>query len=191
MATLEMVEKLKERAGVSYEEAKHALEQSNDDMLDAMIYLEKQGKVNPPKNDGRFTTRREAQNEQAEPDANADEDSGQTAGQVLSRFFNWILRLIKKGNENSFEIWHKGTRKLNMPITVMVLLVVFCFWITIPLIIIGLFCGCKYSFRGPNVDKTGVNSVMDSAAKAAENLKSEVLSGDDKNNGGEESGSGQ
>ena len=45
MDNFEKVEKLREKAGVSYEEAKTALEQCNYDLLDAMIYLEKQGKV--------------------------------------------------------------------------------------------------------------------------------------------------
>ena len=45
MDNFEKVEKLREKAGVSYEEAKAALEQCNYDLLDAMISLEKQGKV--------------------------------------------------------------------------------------------------------------------------------------------------
>jgi len=42
---IEQVEKLKELADVSYEDAKQALEQCNGDLLEAVIYLEKQGKV--------------------------------------------------------------------------------------------------------------------------------------------------
>ena len=48
MENLEKVEKLRERANVSYEEAKEALEASNWDLLDAMVYLEKQGKTKAP-----------------------------------------------------------------------------------------------------------------------------------------------
>ena len=48
MDELEKVEKLRERANVSYEEAKEALDKSNGDLLDAMVYLEKQGKVKSP-----------------------------------------------------------------------------------------------------------------------------------------------
>ena len=44
MDQLEKVDKLRERANVSYEEAKEALEASNWDLLDAMVYLEKHGK---------------------------------------------------------------------------------------------------------------------------------------------------
>ena len=48
MDQLEKVDKLRERANVSYEEAKEALEASNWDLLDAMVYLEKHGKAEPP-----------------------------------------------------------------------------------------------------------------------------------------------
>ena len=40
MDNLEKVEKLREKTGVSYEEAKAALEATNYDVLDAIIYLE-------------------------------------------------------------------------------------------------------------------------------------------------------
>ena len=43
MDHLEMVEKLAQKAGVSYEDAKMALEACGWDMLDALVYLEKLG----------------------------------------------------------------------------------------------------------------------------------------------------
>ncbi|MDR2615905.1 MAG: ubiquitin, partial [Oscillospiraceae bacterium] len=48
MATLEQVEKLRERANVSFEEAKAALDEADGDLLDALILLEKQGKTAAP-----------------------------------------------------------------------------------------------------------------------------------------------
>ena len=45
MELFEKVEKIRNTANVSYEEAKEALEAANGDLLDAMIYLEKNGKV--------------------------------------------------------------------------------------------------------------------------------------------------
>ncbi|NLO13382.1 MAG: ubiquitin, partial [Clostridiales bacterium] len=44
MDHFEMVEKLRQKANVSYEEAKAALEHSEWDLLDALVYLESQGK---------------------------------------------------------------------------------------------------------------------------------------------------
>ena len=47
MTNLEMVETLREKANVSYEEAKTALEASNWDLLDAILLLESEGKIAP------------------------------------------------------------------------------------------------------------------------------------------------
>jgi translation elongation factor EF-Ts len=57
MATIELVEKLRQKANVTYEEAKEALEASGDNILDAMIYLERQGKVKPPQNGGYYSSK--------------------------------------------------------------------------------------------------------------------------------------
>ena len=54
MENFEKVEKLREKTGVSYEDAKKVLEENNYDMLDAVIELERQGKVNEPK-EGTYT----------------------------------------------------------------------------------------------------------------------------------------
>ena len=47
MDNMEKVEKLRERANVTYEEAKAALEESSWDLLDAIVNLERQGKKSP------------------------------------------------------------------------------------------------------------------------------------------------
>lgn len=52
---LELIDELKRRANVSYEEARDALEKTNGDMVEALIYLEKQNKVNEEKESGFFT----------------------------------------------------------------------------------------------------------------------------------------
>ena len=58
MEQLEKVERLREKTGCTYEEAKAALEASNWDMLDAIVYLENQGKINGP-NVSSYSTRAE------------------------------------------------------------------------------------------------------------------------------------
>ncbi len=46
--SLESIDRLRERTQVSYEDAKEALEACNDDIVEALIYLEKKGKIKPP-----------------------------------------------------------------------------------------------------------------------------------------------
>ena len=52
--TLEMVERLRERAPVSYALAKRALEYSGGNLLDALIYLEEQRAI--PREEGTYYT---------------------------------------------------------------------------------------------------------------------------------------
>ena len=49
MDELEKVEKLRSRANVTYDEARDALRACDGDLLDAMVYLEKLGKVDAPR----------------------------------------------------------------------------------------------------------------------------------------------
>ena len=63
MDRFELVEKLVKSAGVSYEDAKTALESSGWDLLDAAVWLEKNGKIEVKTN--HFTTDPEQQQEQA------------------------------------------------------------------------------------------------------------------------------
>ena len=54
--TLEMVERLREKASVSYAEAKQALEYSEGNLLDALIYLEEKGNI-PRTENAYFSTK--------------------------------------------------------------------------------------------------------------------------------------
>ena len=48
MDKLKLVDRLREKANISYEEAKIALENSNWDILEAMLYLEDIGMIKKP-----------------------------------------------------------------------------------------------------------------------------------------------
>ena len=57
-----------------------------------------------------------------------------------------------------------------MPLLVLVILM-FAFWITIPLIIVGLFCGCRYRFEGMETVSVNLNDLSDKASYEIEALK--------------------
>lgn len=178
MTTIEMVEKLRERANVSYDEAKSALDSCGGDLLDAMIYLERQGKVNPPQGaSGFYSTAQEANpydGQTGGKTVNAS-ISGESFSAFMKRIWRWICNVVDKANHNNFEVVQNSKSVLSVPITILIILLICGFWVILPLLVIGLFCGCTYRFIGPEVEKSAVNDVMDSAAKAADNLKSEVM----------------
>ena len=62
-----------------------------------------------------------------------------------------------------------------MPVLVLVLLLLFAFWVCVPLLVIGLFAGFRYSFSGAELGRESVNSAMDKAAEAVEKVKEEVV----------------
>lgn len=173
MEQFEKVEKLREKANVSYETAKAALEESNWDLLDAVIYLEKQGKVEEPKASA-YTTRSEALTGTVE-DAEKAEKKGEGK---FKKFTDWFVELVKKSNRNFLEIEKDGKNIVNIPVSLFVLLLLFCFWVIVPLMIVGLFFSMKYHFSGPDIHSVDVdiNAAMDSVSKTAENIKSEFTS---------------
>ena len=61
MEKLEKVEVIREKCGVSYEDAKAALDACDDNVLDAIIWLEKQGKST--KQTANYTTEPAAQSD--------------------------------------------------------------------------------------------------------------------------------
>ena len=86
----------------------------------------------------------------------------------------FCLEMIRKGNANYFEVLKGEESKASFPVTALALLLIFAFWIIIPLIIVGLFFGFRYRFHGPDFSETTVNDAMNSAADAAENLKKTI-----------------
>ena len=175
MSTIEQIEKLREKADVTYAEAKAALDAASGDMLDAIINLENQGKVKAPENGGSFTTSQQQDDDGREKQKpRKDKESGESFSAMMGRFFRWCCKIIAKGNTYMFEVKRHGETVLPIPVTVMVLLLLFAFWAVIPLLVIGLFFGCRYYFSGPDLEKTGVNKVLDAAADAAEGIKKDV-----------------
>ena len=170
MATLEQVEKLRERANVSFEEAKAALEASNDDLLDAMIFLEKQGKVREPQGGGYYTNGEGTAPAGGEPSA-----TGASAGEgfwtMMKRFGNFCVKIINKGNNNFLDVKRNGELLFSCPVTLLILLFICFFWVIVPLVIIGMFFGYRYSVRGAELGKASVNKVIDEAQNAVDELK--------------------
>ncbi len=178
MATLEQVEKLREKAHVSYDEARAALDAAGGDLLEAIIYLERQGKAKTHPEGGFYTSERaEAPKGGPSPEFKKPE-RGSTFWDLLTRFGRFCLSLIQKCNRNTFEVLKGEESKASVPVTVLILLLLFAFWVTLPLMIIGLFFGLRYRFCGPDLGNATVNDAMDGAAKAAEDLKKSISKAD-------------
>ena len=140
MEHIEMVEKLMSKANVSYAEAKQALENNNWDMLDALIDLERQGKVRTGQGAAHYTTEPEKE-QQKTREEKQDTRSG------WDEFWSGFCGLIRRGMQNSFVAQRRGETIISIPVLLLIVLLCVGFWIILPLMIVGLFCECRYSFQ--------------------------------------------
>ena len=163
MDHFEMVEKLRQKANVTYEEAKAALEASDWDILDALVLLESEGKVKDAEKAPAFTTQ-EKKREAADKN-----QARETFSSGWAKLWALLKKLFQKGNANQFVITRNGQELLSMPITVLALLVLVLWPGSMFVLFIALFFGARYSFRGPDISGK-VNATMKSAMDKADDL---------------------
>ena len=164
MDNFEKVEKLREKANVTFEEAKAALEEAGGDLLDAMIILEKQGKAEAHKES--YSTK-DAGGELLVVDQ--PEKSEKKRGNA---FTDKVKALWHKSCENNFVVEKGSEAIVNIPIWVFILILLFTWHVTLAVMIVALFLGCRYSFRGRDEMKLA-NDVCDKASEAVDKVKEE------------------
>jgi len=167
------VEMLREKTGCTYADAKAAAEMSGDDLLDALCWLEQNGKTQVL-GASCSTADREPPREDPQPEETPKKDGPFVRGckdlwQGIQDLFHWANRnqLVMKNR--------KGERELGIPLTVVVLILVLAFWISLALVIVALFCGMRFSFEGPMATED-LNDAMGRATDFAEGVKEEVFS---------------
>lgn len=171
MDRMEMVEMLREKAGCSYAEAKAALEESGDDLLEALCWLESHGKTQLM-GASCSTADREPSKEEPQPREKPKSDGPFARGckdlwQGIKDLFHWANRneLVMKNRA--------GKQELSIPLTVVVIVMILAFWLVLVLAVVALFCGMRFSFTGPMATDS-LNDAMGKATDFAESIKEEV-----------------
>ncbi|MCR4962396.1 MAG: hypothetical protein K6B40_00790 [Firmicutes bacterium] len=176
MDTFEKVEKLVEKAGVSYEEAKLALEKAEGDLLDAMIILEKEGKTEAPRQSSYSTEyEQQAQYVSVEKQVENDRksyDREEQRRERKERFRSGLRKIIDFLTDNSLLIKKNGDLVVKLPLWAVILVFLLAWHISIIALIVSLFFGVSYSFQG-KADMKSANDVMEKASHAAEKVKEE------------------
>jgi len=173
----EMIEVLMKKAKVSQEEAEGALQKCDWDLLDSIIYLERKGKVENNKTTTIIEVAQESNEENKKENDKKHEKKSGGLGEVIGRIFKFIGKIISKGNKNHFEIRKENEKPIKISLTISVLLLIIAFWPVGILIVIGLFCGYKYSITGPNINSDKVNDILDKASESAYNIKDDFKDG--------------
>ena len=177
MNEFEKVDKLRERASVSYEEARDALNKANGDLLDAMVILEQQGKATQPQvSTFRTTYEDQTRYEKVERDHSAEEDAGERFSTSLRRFLRTVFSKLKN---NEFCAYSKSVRDdignptIQIPLWLAAIILLICWEWLLPLMVILLFFGWRYRIHGKD-DLQEVNEMFDRASNMAQSAKEHV-----------------
>lgn len=185
MEHFELVEKLVNTFGVSYEKAKEALEASNWDAIDAAIYLEREKNSAPVQTEAAEIPNEpqpepipepaaEEPKEEPQPQVNT-APKGSTAGNTSS-----VMDDMKKEGSKLFKvIWdfltlnsfvvkkNSGEVFLDVPIWLAATLLIAFFWAVILILGIVFIMGYRFSFSGPQLGKKNIKNTVDQAENAA------------------------
>ncbi len=185
--TLEQVERLRSLADVSYADAKAALEAADGELLNALIWLEQEGKIPAAgvsgystrtqegaggpsaasgRVDGASAAARSAEQEEARRrEYEQRKEQARTAWRTIR---HWLV-------DNRLEAYHRPSgRELQIPVLVALVLLVLAFWLVPVLLIAGYFLGWRYRLAGPDLGREDVNQVMDNINDTAGDVVTSV-----------------
>jgi len=148
---LEQIDELRKRTNASYGDAKKALEECNGDIVEALIYLEKEKKIKPEETEG---------------------------VDHLSNFIKAVKKIVKKGNETKFIIRKKDSNVLTLPVTIVVIITVIAPYITVFGLILALLTGHRIKFQGKNGEDMKVNETLDKVSDSLVNIKKKLVDDD-------------
>ena len=181
MDKLNLIEKLREKTGITYEDAKSVLEINNWDILDAILDLEKEGKVKGPSVSIFYTNEYKESYEEENTESNFEEvkkDNNYKSNSTFEGIFEAICKFIDTCNNIFIEMKGKNNFFLKFPLTVVIVLLIFGFWLLIPLIVIGLFLDIEFSVESKKINTDKVNDILSKISKEVQKIKAKGKGGE-------------
>lgn len=129
--TIEQIDLIMARANVSYAEAKSALEQTNGDVVEALLFLEKEQKI-----------------------------KDKTAFDLPPKGSQKFMSFIEKLNAISFIMRKRDRTFVDVPLSVAIILAACTFYISIIGLLLALLFGIKIEFKGENEVADKINSTI-------------------------------
>ncbi len=111
---------------------------------------------------------RQAQNAYAK-ECKSGNDFGETMGKVAS----FIGGLIAKAWSIKFCVSRKDEEMFKLPLLILIIMAISVFWLTGILLVVGLFCECRYRFEGTESHDEKLNSFCDRASSTCDDIKRE------------------
>lgn len=159
--TLEKIDSLRERANVSYAEAKEALENSGGNMIDAIIALESDNKtVNDrvKKEKARAKDYARVQARKAKYKSSADD------------FVDSSRKVLDNLNDTRVVMYNDDRVLLDVSLTITLIAAIFAFPVTVAIFVVGLITGNRYKVVRKDKKSDTINSVLDKAAEVSKNV---------------------
>ena len=128
MTELEQIEFIRERANVTYAEAREALQRCNYNTLETLVYLEECNKIKQRKS------------------------SGTASRGVLGTFEHWLKvagEYISKGNVIRFVISKQDRTAINLPLNIIIAVTILMPPVIVASIVAALFTNHKIRFERP------------------------------------------
>lgn len=179
MDNFEKVERLREKADVTYDEAKRALEACNWDMLDALIYLETLGKVKKTS----VTTYHSSKADEGKlydvEKTIKDKERKEKEETCKKKIKNGWEKFLRVCTDNHFVVKHKEKKVIDIPLGAALVIFALGWHVLLILMLISLFFDYKYNIVGKNDLKT-VNSAMDKVKETADRLKKDFAESTEK-----------
>lgn len=147
---LEQIDLLRKRANVSYKEAKEALEENNDDIVEALVYLEEGKKMNE------------------ESSKKIKSSNGDSLGKKINSF-------VKKCNKTKVIVSKGENTVLNISSTVVIIAGVFTLPVSLAVAALPFFTGHKITIKKPSGDEANINRVLGKATSAFNKAKEELF----------------
>lgn len=160
--TLEKIELVKDRTGVSYKEAKEALEKSEGSVVDAIICIEE----------------------------GAGELENKTIGTQGQELLNMVKEVVRKGNVSKISVKKDGEPIVNIPINVGIIGAVLAPWGMLAGIIAAFGTKCSIEIIGDDGSIVDVSSMANDAAATVKE-KSGAIAAVAKDKGGDALQKGQ
>lgn len=192
MENYQKLEQLVNKTGCSYEDARTALEANGWDMIDAVVSLEREGKVKKetvekktekaieitaeiaPSADQAGESRQSASDEDGAAGKDSAGGSERKEGKPKREFKLWnrIKRILM--NNRMVILKSNGDQFIDLPILAPIIALLLFFWATLGVAVLAMLFGFRFHFEGEDLGKTNINNTMDKATDYAEKVRNDL-----------------
>lgn len=151
MDNMQKIELIRTKADITYKTACEILEGVNWDVDAAETALKKEGIYREETTAMTTTDFNKETNERN----NAEGFKG-----AVKKAFHWTGDKFRRGMHNDFIITSKSGKSFSLPVTLAVIFTIAGIEIIPLALIIAFFCGCRFSFSGPDLGSSKINEEM-------------------------------